>query len=101
MGTLTSAELELLLTACAEHAPERHAEVVVLAYTGIRAGELYGLRWEDLDGDALRIRQSASKGHLTAPKGVAQWEGRRDVGASVLEEWAAALDATLEIAPKK
>lgn len=71
MGTLTGEELEQLLTACAEHTPDRWAEVVVLAYTGIRAGELYGLRWGDVAGDVLHIRQSASKGHLTAPKGVA------------------------------
>lgn len=42
----------------------RHAEVVTLAYTGMRAGELYGLKWSDLDHDAeiIHIRRSYSRG---------------------------------------
>jgi integrase len=69
--TLSAGELGDLLTAAALCVPDRHAEITVLAYTGMRAGELYGLRWEDVDerGECLHIRQSASHGHLTPPKG--------------------------------
>jgi integrase len=69
--TLTSDQLALLLKAAAEYTPDRYAEIATLAYTGMRAGELYGLRWEDVDASAecLHIRHSASKGHTTAPKG--------------------------------
>lgn len=62
----------------------------------------------------LRIEQGMSQAQLAAKvselrgdekamtrQAIAQWEGGRDVGAHVLEEWAAALGATLEIVPKK
>lgn len=50
---------------------------------------------------AERVSELRGDGKPLTRQAVAQWEGGRDVGASVLEEWAAALDATLEIAPKK
>lgn len=44
----------------------RYPEVVALATTGIRAGELYGLMWDCVhyEQDALHIRRSASQGVL-------------------------------------
>lgn len=67
---LTFEQLHRLLEAAQQYAPQRHAEIVALAYTGIRVGELYGLSWEDIDDVAqvLHVRASFSKGHLTRPK---------------------------------
>ena len=68
--TLGAEQLGALLEACARFAPTRYAEVVTLALTGVRAGELYGLEWGDLDEDAecIHVRRSFSDGHLTTPK---------------------------------
>lgn len=68
--TLALAQLgELLLAVKAGH-PDRYAEVCVLALTGMRGGELYGLRWQDLDEtrEVLTIRHSASHGELVKTK---------------------------------
>lgn len=54
---------------CSEVDP-RHLEILILATTGMRAGELYGLMWDCVDFDAdegqgvLHIRRSASKSRL-------------------------------------
>lgn len=45
----------------------RALEVELLATTGMRVGELYGLKWDavDLEGGVITIRRSATKGELS------------------------------------
>ena len=44
--------------------------VYLLAYSGIRRGELFGLQWRDLDetGHRLHVRRSVYQGHVGLPK---------------------------------
>jgi integrase len=48
--------------------PERTV-VAVAAFTGLRRGELRGLRLSDYDGEFLTVRQSIWRRHVGAPKG--------------------------------
>lgn len=66
--TLTPEELAALLAAVREVAPHRYAEVAVLVHTGMRIGELYALRWEDLDGDIITVARSHSAGQVNRTK---------------------------------
>ena len=64
--TLSARELGDLVAAAAKVAPQRYAEIALLAYTGCRPGELYGLRWSDIDwaGERVNIEQAVSAGEL-------------------------------------
>lgn len=42
--------------------------VAVAAYTGLRAGEIAALRWEDLTAGSLIVSRSIWRGHLSEPK---------------------------------
>jgi integrase len=42
--------------------------VAVAAYTGLRAGEIAALRWEDLSDGSLIVARSIWRGHLSEPK---------------------------------
>jgi len=45
------------------------AAITVLAWTGVRPGELLALEWEDVGSGTLAVRRSLSQsGHLTPPK---------------------------------
>jgi integrase len=44
------------------------AVVATAAYTGLRKGELRGLRWEDLGNGQLQVSQSVWNSHTSAPK---------------------------------
>jgi integrase len=49
--------------------PEPAATIVAAAsFTGARKGELRGFRWEDFDGEQIRISQSYWRGHALEPK---------------------------------
>jgi integrase len=45
-----------------------HTVVLTAALTGLRKGELAGLRWEDFNGKELNIRNSVWNGRITEPK---------------------------------
>ena len=47
--------------------PARTA-VGVAAYTGLRIGEIEGLRWEDVHGDTIVVGRSIWNGHVGLPK---------------------------------
>lgn len=68
--TLDHDTLATFLEAFKLVAPERHAEVLTLACTGLRSGELYGLDWPDVDFEEglLHVRRSYSRGVLKEPK---------------------------------
>lgn len=76
-----------------DNAPERWRPLILTAiFTGMRASELRGLSWNDIDLDAgvLRVTQRADAwGHIGSPKSKA---GRRTISlapivANTLREW--------------
>ena len=68
--TLTGAELGRLLDAVREHAPGWYAEVYVAAFSGLRPGELYALRWEDLNEaeQVVEVRRAHRRGKVGTTK---------------------------------
>jgi integrase len=58
--TLSRDELGRLVEAAKD--TDRYAEIVTLAYTGMRSGELWALRWTDLDGEMIHVRRTVSEG---------------------------------------
>ena len=77
MRFLTHAEVARL----ADSIDQRYGPLVLLAaYGGLRAGELFALRWENVDLDHLCVRvveqvQHVS-GHLLADSGDPDWASR-------------------------
>ena len=51
---------------------------VLAVHTGMRSGELLGLRWKDVDleGGIVQVRRSVFNGHIEAPKSV---KGNRSI----------------------
>ena len=70
MKTLTAKELGSLLRGVHQYSPKRYAEVYTMAFTGMRAGELYALHWDDIDEErgVVHIRRSVWRGHVTPTK---------------------------------
>jgi integrase len=67
MCILTPDEVDSLITA----APPPHDTILrVLAWTGLRIGEAFALRWEDIDGEAgrLHVRRRIYCGQIDTPK---------------------------------
>lgn len=76
--TLTGPEVGLLLQAVGEHYPKWLAEVTLLAFSGLRPGELYALRFDDVDEAAgvIHVRRSVRRRHESLTK----TDDPRDVG---------------------
>lgn len=68
--TLSGSELARLLEAVRTHRAAWYPQVAVLAFTGMRPGELYALRVGDLDEEAgvVRIARSVRRGRVTETK---------------------------------
>lgn len=69
----TVKELAQLLESCdalGDYAPQMRALVTVAAYTGMRPGELYELRWTDIDLTANRVHVARRlyRGSVDTPK---------------------------------
>ena len=93
----TRQEAELLVAVAAECFPEWHAWVLTGLRAGLRAGELLGLQWGDVDwrGRYLLVTRSIVRGRQTTPKN----HQRRRVDLSpqlraVLRLWRAQESAT-------
>jgi integrase len=61
----STAEIETMLAVLPEPA---RTLVAVAAFTGVRHGELRGLRWENYKDEELSVQQSVWKGYTTDPK---------------------------------
>lgn len=62
--TLTMSQLARVIDAAREHTPTRYAEVLTMAYTGMRSGEVWALSWDDLDDSSAHVHQTVSDGHI-------------------------------------
>lgn len=58
--TLTWPEITQLLDFAKEMTPDRYAEIACLALTGMRAGEMYAMKWDVVDFAAQTIVVAAS-----------------------------------------
>jgi integrase len=74
-GTITAPTMDdyrALLEACTVlggYRDEMRAMIAFAAWTGVRQGELFGLQWDDVDGDSLHVRRSRKlDGTLGKPK---------------------------------
>jgi len=54
----------------AKAAPQARLAFALAAFSGLRAGEVRGLRWSDLDlkGNTLTVRRALTRGEATTPK---------------------------------
>jgi integrase len=59
--TLDREQLLALLGAVREHAPDWYDEVFTCAFTGMRPGELYALRWEDVDTKVIHVARAVGR----------------------------------------
>ncbi len=68
--TLTTEQLGRLLSSVEENYPQWLAEVTLLAYSGMRAGELYALTWDDVDelAGVIHVRHAVWKSEVGTVK---------------------------------
>ncbi len=70
----TLSETVLILQYCVEFPSRIATAVMLMLTTGLRRGEVIGLKWSDFDGASLRIARGAynDRGRMTAHDGVAK-----------------------------
>jgi len=70
VNPLTKGELSTLLQTTREKMPHYYALILCAARTGIRAGELAALQWQDIDfnGRFIEVRRNMSRGEISTPK---------------------------------
>jgi integrase len=63
-GTLSRDQVQLLLDNAKQYTPTRYAEIATMVLTGMRAGEVYALRFEDIDfeKESINVQRSVWKG---------------------------------------
>ena len=61
---LIAEEVELLLLHAERNAPTLYPMIATAVYAGMRKGELYGLRWSDVNITAATLRIAYSYGAL-------------------------------------
>lgn len=54
---LTEAELSALMDAAQAAGEREHAAIALMAYAGLRVSEVAHLRWRDIEGDVVWVRQ--------------------------------------------
>ncbi len=68
VSPLSPEQVRALLRVASRDGDRLAALYVLAVYTGLRQGELLGLKWTDLDGNTLYVNRTLSNGALTAPK---------------------------------
>lgn len=70
LNPLTRDELATLLTTTKEKMPHHYPALLCAARTGLREGELIGLKWGDIDfhGRFIEVKRNISRGQITTPK---------------------------------
>lgn len=92
---LSKDEAARLLACCEAGSPPLFPMLATALYTGLRKGELFGLRWRDLDFSGLRLHVERSYSGL--PKGNRARHLRLPSRlAPILEAWRARCPATAE-----
>lgn len=65
--TLTEVDLGRYLEAVQQYSPDRYVEILLMGLTGMRPGEVYGLKWDcvDFEGERIIVKRGVSNGILT------------------------------------
>ena len=64
----TREEVRFLLQVSQKREPFIYAPFMCAIHTGMRRGEILGLRWEDIGAKKMRVRRSLVRGHITTTK---------------------------------
>lgn len=67
---MTQKEVKKILETCAEELPEHYPFFLCAFRTGMRLGELAGLRWDDIDwkNKRIRVERTCKNGHVSPTK---------------------------------
>jgi len=92
---LDAAEVGRLLAQAQAAGPFMHAMIATAIFTGMRKGELFGLRWPDVQIDAARV--DVNRSYRTTPKsGKPRHVPINPALAPILRAWRSCCPATVE-----